>query len=197
MPRLNDSGMDGTDRNLVQAFALYRKKGVGRWRTLRRGAGSERMLYVPKAQIEPRPRIRPSTRLQPVKRADGAFEPDGGRVQRADRRERLIRTFKAQDRELAGGLIANRHVHRARSAGVAPQAEQRRMAERHCAAGFAPRILVHGKARPRPMIVDPLARYAVDDGRHRSIRAAPQRSGTRQRGTAAYRCRAPKRRRDA
>ncbi len=56
MAGLDDAGMHGSDRNLMQAFALDRQKFV-RSGLLRRFLIAERMAHVPKAEIEPRPRI--------------------------------------------------------------------------------------------------------------------------------------------
>ena len=56
MPGLDDAGMHGPDRNLVQAFAFHRQKGVRRG-LLRRFLFAERMAHVPEPEIEPGPRV--------------------------------------------------------------------------------------------------------------------------------------------
>ncbi len=56
MTGLDDAGMHGPDRNLVQAFAFDRQKFI-RTRLLRGLLFAERMPYVPEAEIEPGPHV--------------------------------------------------------------------------------------------------------------------------------------------
>ena len=201
MSRLDDAGMHRADGNLVQVLALDRQEGVGRRRPRRRAAGAERMPDVPKAEIEPRPGVRRSDRFEPIEATNGALEPNGRRMQCADRRKCLLRTVEAQHRDLTRVVSHDRHVHREGHTGIAPQAEQRPAAFGEVPSRLAPRIRVDGKARPRPMIVGRFAFDVVDDSRHSAnpIVANPtvlQRSGTRRRAPAACRCRRPARRRD-
>ncbi len=80
MSRLDDAGMDRAYWNLVQVFAFHRQEYVGGARIRRRHARAERMLHVPKAEIEPRPRVRRADRFESVKAMNGAFEPDRRRM---------------------------------------------------------------------------------------------------------------------
>ena len=69
----------------MQALAFDRKKPIGLTHRRRRLARAERMLHVPKAEIEPWPRIRQADCDLAIKTVNGALETDGRRVHRADR----------------------------------------------------------------------------------------------------------------
>ena len=86
MAGLDDAGMHGPDRNLMQRLAFGGEERVGR-RRLRRLRLSERMRHIPEAEIEPRPRVGRADRFVSEQAADGAFEPDGGGMPGADARE--------------------------------------------------------------------------------------------------------------
>src|SRR5580704_6463707 len=95
--RLDDAGVDRTDRNAVQAFALHRQERVWRLFALLLRVRAERMLHIPKTEIEPRPRIGRADRLEAIEAFDRALEPDGGRMQRAHRWKISIGAFDADD----------------------------------------------------------------------------------------------------
>ena len=78
--RLNDAGVNRTDRNAVQAFALHRQERVGRSFAGLLRICVQRMLNIPEAEIEPRPRIRRADRLEAIEAFDCTLEPDRGRM---------------------------------------------------------------------------------------------------------------------
>src|SRR6202035_5185955 len=82
---------------------------------------------------------------------DRTLEPDGGRMQRTDRRKISIGAFDTDDMNVVRGLAHHRHMH---GAGVAPQAEQRGMAGRKLARHRPPGVRRDDCARPRPVAVD-------------------------------------------
>jgi hypothetical protein len=59
---------------------------------------------------------------------DRALEPDGGRMQRADRGKPPSGQARLSTAISPAASSMNRHVHRGHGAGIAPQAEQRRAA---------------------------------------------------------------------
>ncbi len=67
MPGLDDAGMNRTDGNLVQALAGGGQEGVRCAPRRSVAALSERVLHIPKAEIEPRPRVGAADRFEPVK----------------------------------------------------------------------------------------------------------------------------------
>src|ERR1700733_5698274 len=97
MSRLDDAGMDRPDRNLVQALALRRQERIGGPFGRRRDARAERILNIPKTEIEPRPCVGRAERLQSIEAVNGALESDRRRMQRTDRRKGFLRTFEADD----------------------------------------------------------------------------------------------------
>src|SRR5580700_7728099 len=90
---LDDAGVNRTDRNAVQAFALHRQERVSRTFARLLRARAQRMLHIPEAEIEPRPRIRCADRLDAIEACDRTLEPDGGRMQCAHRRKISIGAF--------------------------------------------------------------------------------------------------------
>ena len=151
MSRLDDAGVNRTDRNAVQAFALHRQERVSRLFARLLRVRAQRMLHIPKTEIEPRPRIRRADRLEAIEALDRTLEPDGGRMQRAHRRKISIGAFDTDDIDVVRSLAHHRHMH---GAGVAPQAEQRGMAGRKLDRHSAPGFRRDDRARPRPVAVD-------------------------------------------
>src|SRR5262252_1716040 len=97
MSRLDDPGMDGTDRDAMQIFTFDRKKRVSlaRYPPPRR---TKWKLHIPKAEIQPGARIRSADGLQSVETVNGPLQTNGRPMQRPDRRECLLRAFEAHDR---------------------------------------------------------------------------------------------------
>ena len=91
MPRFDNAGVDGPDENLVESAPFGRQEGVGLGLFLR-----------PVAVVEPGPRIGQALGLQPEQVADGAVQPDRGRVQCADRRKFPVGTSEACDQDFTG-----------------------------------------------------------------------------------------------
>src|SRR5580692_4801381 len=121
------------------------------------------MLHIPKTEIEPWPGIRRADRLEAVEAFDRTLEPDGGRMQRAHRRKISIRAFDADDIDV--GLAHHRHMH---GASVAPQAEQRGMADGELTRHRAPGVRRHDRARPWSMAIDTVGLSDnVGEGGHR------------------------------
>jgi hypothetical protein len=102
----------------VQAFSLRGQEGV------RRGVA------------QPRPGIGSAFRLETEEIAHRALRPDGGRMQRADRREAAVRARQVQQRRLA---VEDRQMH---DAGLSPQAEQRNRSRLQAPGGVAPGVRV-------------------------------------------------------
>ena len=140
------------------------------------GLFAERMTHVPEAEIEPGPRVGRADRVETEQIADRAFQPDRRRMARGDARILSGLAGVADDGDVAGCLVQQRHVHRRR---VAPQAEQRAAAGRELIDRLPPAVLGHDRARPRPV---PLGRLAMRDGveqGHGAIPTAWRRSGSR------------------
>ena len=85
MSGLDDSGMHGTDRDLVQAVAFRRQEAIGR--RLRQGvdAISQREALAPTIVIEPGAGIGRAFRRQAEQIVDGALQSKRRRVVLADR----------------------------------------------------------------------------------------------------------------
>ena len=114
MPRLNDTGMDRANWNLVQGLAFDRQERVGRCQSL---------FLRPAAVVEPGARVGQALGFQAEQVADGALQPDRGRVVGAHRRIALGGTCEANYRDLS--RVKHSHQHAAR---LAPQTEQRQAA---------------------------------------------------------------------
>ena len=119
MPGLDDAGMHGADRNLMQPLALGGEESVGRNVSGRRRSRAERREDRPTSMVQPRPRIRRAdrahSRTNPVSRAPGG-SPEH------DRR-RPMETFPLSQTKLAMAIsprcsVEQRHMDHA---GVAPQ----------------------------------------------------------------------------
>ena len=123
MPWLDDAGMDGADRDLMQILSFHGEEfvRVGLNRALPRLA--EGFGHAPEAKVEPMPRVRRAGGFEAIKVGDGALEPDRRRMMRADRREFAVGTFQREHGDRGGGLLEQGKVH---GLLVAPQPEQRR-----------------------------------------------------------------------
>src|SRR5690348_3479119 len=86
-----------------------------------RATNPQWMPHFPAAVIEPGASVRKPHRLEPVEIADGALEPDRGRVLRTDRRKASVRAVEREDGNVEGRFGGERHVD---GAAVSPQAEQ-------------------------------------------------------------------------
>ncbi|MEJ0016958.1 MAG: hypothetical protein WDN25_10385 [Acetobacteraceae bacterium] len=107
MAGLDDAGMDGADRDLVQPVALHRQERIGG------GIG---------AVIEPRAGVRQALGHEPEQVVCRALQPDRRRMQRTDRGIAAVRAVQRQQHDRA---VEHRHVD---AAGFAPQAQQRHLA---------------------------------------------------------------------
>ena len=121
MARLDDPGMHGTDRNLMQLGPFGGQEAVARFAPRRGRLGGQRMTLRPAAVIEPRPRIRASFRDEPREIGDRPFEADGRRMHAADRGVTPIRTGEAQNCDRPGGTFQHGHVNHI---GLGPQSNQ-------------------------------------------------------------------------
>src|SRR5262249_56964260 len=91
MPGLDDAGMNRADGNLVQALTDGRQEGVRRAPCRSVTAFSERMLHIPKAEVEPRPRVGRADRLEAVEVAHRTLQANGRRGERPHGRENAVR----------------------------------------------------------------------------------------------------------
>ncbi len=168
MPRLDDAGVHRADGDLVQRVAFHGQERVSLARGRRWRAVAERMAHVPEAEIEPGPRIRRVGRLVAVKTVDGPLEPDRRRMHGADRRKLFGRAGEADDRDLAGRLGDDRHLHGWRLSGVAPERQQCGTPRGERRRSLAPALRRHHETRPRPVAVGAFAlRNYVDQTSHR------------------------------
>ena len=104
MTRFDDSGMHGTDRDLVQAFA-FRGTEMHRARGSPCGTGvCERVAHAPSAMIEPGTRVGQTLRLEPNEITDRAFETDGRRMDATDGGKTPIGTRQGRDGNLPSWL---------------------------------------------------------------------------------------------
>ena len=122
MPGLDDAGMYGPDRDLMQILALDGEEGIGLLCLAALLVGAERLGDAPKSEIEPGPRVGRRRRLQPVKVVDGALEPDRRRMQHADGWELAVGAGEREHDDLGRRLLDQRHVH---GVLVAPQPKER------------------------------------------------------------------------
>ena len=145
---LDDAGVHGADRDLVQRRADGREERVsiagGGCRLLR----AERRAHAPAAVVEPAARVRRPLGLETVKIADRPLQAQGRRVRDADGWIAPLRAGQADDQQLGLRLGMQRQMHRL---AVAPQAEQRRFAGGDPQHRLPPGIRIHHDARPRPM----------------------------------------------
>src|SRR5262249_59593596 len=87
MSGLDDAGMNRADGNLVQTLADGGQEGVRRAPRRSVAAISERVLHIPKAEIEPRPCVRGADRFEAVEIAHRTLQANGRRMGRADGRK--------------------------------------------------------------------------------------------------------------
>jgi hypothetical protein len=121
MAGLNDAGMHGADRNLMQPLAMHGQEGiVGRVAQGRACSAAERAFDFPGAVIKPGTVVFGAFGHIAVKIVDRPLQPDGGGMPTADRRKAVI---DHDSRDDAGVFSdpAQRHMHHAR---LRPQAEQ-------------------------------------------------------------------------
>ena len=186
MAGFDDPGVDGADRNLMQALAFHRQKCVSRPCGRCRAPGAEGIPHIPGAQIEPGPRIRGAHRFEPVQTVNRALEADGGRMDGADRRKAAARTVDGCDGNLTAVIAHRGHLHRRRV--VAPQPEQNRVACGQFVGNALPDVGRHHGARPRTMCFD---WFTVAGGVRRSAalatRAVRRRVETKRRAPEACR----------
>ena len=87
MAGLDDPGMDGADRNLMQGWPLGRAELVRRLRRLARLRAPQRRLDLPAAVIEPGASVLCALRPQAVQIGERALQPDRGGMDRRQPRE--------------------------------------------------------------------------------------------------------------
>ena len=96
MAGLDDAGMDGADRDLMQAVALGGQEGIGR-AARRRPCGAQRWRR-PHGRGPARAACRARRGVRPNRSRDGAFQTDRGRMDVPDARERFRRAGRARPR---------------------------------------------------------------------------------------------------
>ena len=77
---------------------------------------AERMTHAPEAEIEPGPRVGRLNRIKTEQIADRAFEPNRGWMARCDARILSELARIANDGDITGFLVQQRHVHLGRIA---------------------------------------------------------------------------------
>src|SRR5215831_17516170 len=97
MSGLDDAGMNRADGNLVQALPGGGQEGVRRAPCRSVTAISERVLHIPKAEIEPRPRVGRADRFEPVEIAHRTLQANGRRMERPDGRKTSVGTWNGDD----------------------------------------------------------------------------------------------------
>ena len=122
MAGLDDARMHGADGDLVQRRAFGRVEGVG----IAVGgcglAAPEGLAHAPAAVIQPAAGVGRGFGLEAVEIADGALQPQRGRVRGADRGEATLGAGQADDQQLGGCRLGDEgHVH---GLAVAPQASK-------------------------------------------------------------------------
>jgi hypothetical protein len=90
MAGFDDPRVNGSGRDLVQAFALGLEEGIGIRRAVMRKRLSHRMAQRPAAMIEPSPLVRRFTRREVEEVAGRTLEPVRRSVNRRHRRERAV-----------------------------------------------------------------------------------------------------------
>src|SRR3546814_4365957 len=114
VPGLDDAGMNRTDRNLMQAFALGTEKRVARTGGWGVDARAERVSHAPPIVVETRACIGQAVRVQSDQVADRAFQAKCRRVPLRHRGVAALRAFKADDVVLPSLFVETRHVERTR-----------------------------------------------------------------------------------
>ena len=151
MSGLDDARMHRADRDLVQAVAFGRQEAVGRRLRQRVDAVSQREPHTPAIVIEPGPRIGRAFGRQSEQVVDGALQPQCRRVMPADGRKGPVGAIQADDRDLRGLSIHDRHMHRC---GFAPKAEQVPATMRQFGRGEFPDRSIDYNAWPRAVLPD-------------------------------------------
>ena len=166
MPRLDDAGVHGADRDLVQRRALGRIEGIG-GAVGRHGLElPEWVAHAPTVVVEPGAQIGAVLRLDAIKIADRALQTQRGRMAQAHGREGVVAYGHADDRDL--GALEESHVD---ILAVAPQPEKRHLSGSEADDRSAPRLLIELDARPGAMCRDGSA--AIDQCRQKRHGPAP------------------------
>ena len=110
MAWLDDASMHGPDGDLMQCFTFCRQELV-RGRLARDGLFPERMAHAPETKIEPRPYVRRIRCFEPEQVTDCAFQPDRWRMTRGDARVLAAFAGVADNRDVTGCRVQQRHVN--------------------------------------------------------------------------------------
>ena len=145
---LDDAGVHGADRDLMQRRALRGMEDVGRAGRGCRLRPPQRRAHTPAAVVEPGPRIGRALRLEPVEIADGALQAQSRRMRLRHRWEPPARTGQADRQHIPARLVEEAQVHRL---AVAPQARERRFPRGDPDHRLPPRLFRDDDARPRPL----------------------------------------------
>ena len=153
MSRLDDAGMDRTNRDLVEALTFDGQEPIGRRRNRllrgRIGLCRQGAADIPAAVVEPRARVGQPLRCQSIEVSHRAFETDGRRVAGADARETAASGGQADDGQAVN--VGDRHVHHVR---LAPFADERQFAGGERRDGCAPGVGIDHDPHPRPVARD-------------------------------------------
>ncbi len=110
MAGLDNAGMHGSHRNLMQRFAVCRQKCVRRAGRVGRLRVPTRIFNAEAAVIEPRALIRRTLWRESEEIVDRAFEPQGGQMNARDRWEMSVGAGETEDRNLERLVERDRHM---------------------------------------------------------------------------------------
>ena len=160
---LDDSGMDGADRNLVQAIAFHRQKSVGRCLRQRVDAVSQREAYTPPIVIKPRTGMGEPSGVRPNRSwARAPIEALAGGACRS--KHNCDRGNPGDGRDFCASFIHDRHMYRR---GFAPKAEQGETSLCQLVCDKSPKVRTDHGSRPWPTLQDlATLQYAIDQRWH-------------------------------
>src|SRR5262249_56701409 len=132
------------------ALPIYVRKPLHGQKDIRRWFGrgllpAERLTHIPESEVEPSTRIGRADGFGTEQVTDGAFEPDCRRMPDADTRILAVLARVADDGDIAGLLVEQRHMHIAR---VAPKPKQGAAAVRQKINSVLPAGVGDNRARP-------------------------------------------------
>ena len=189
MAGLDDAGMHGADRDLVQIRPFDGEKGVARAaRRCHRIAG-QRMPDIPASVIEPRPGVGHILGDKPDEVLDRPFQANGRSVRTAYRGKSPFRAGQAQNGYSLGRLLEDGHVH---DVWFRPQREQGPSSVREFVRRCLPQAGIDIQTRPRAWRSRDLTfSEHIVERRHHAFssitRAIGPRSETRRRARQAER----------
>ena len=145
MARLDNAGVHGSDRYLVERFAFCGKERVAVTGGVDLFGVAARMTHAPAAMIEPGPLVGRVFGSQAIKIADRALEPQRRRMQSPDGWKGALGAVQRDDAQARLPLFEHRHVNARR---FAPEAEEFALALRKTFGESEPTSSVDDLTRP-------------------------------------------------